>query len=109
VQTTKLTDADGHFADRATRYLMAALFDDPERGDCWQFRALCAQTDPDLYLNDKGGSVRTPKTVCARCPVRGECLAYALENDERFGVWGGLSEGERRLLRRTSRSAADAA
>ena len=102
----KLTDTDSHFADRAARYLMAALFDDAEGGDDWQFRALCAQTDPDLFFPDKGGSVRTPKTVCARCPVRAECLAFALKNDLRFGVWGGLSEGERRLLRRTSRSVA---
>ncbi len=93
----KLTDADGYFADRATRHLLTALFDDPEV-DVWQSRALCAQSDPDLWFPDQGGQVRTPKQVCARCPVRADCLDYALANDERHGVWGGLSERERRPL-----------
>jgi WhiB family redox-sensing transcriptional regulator len=104
----KLTDTDGHVADRGTRYLMAALFGDLEGGD-WRERALCAQTDPDLFFPDQGGSTRTPKAVCARCPVSAECLEWALVNDVRAGVWGGLSEGERWLLRRTARSPARAA
>ncbi|MDU5308733.1 MAG: WhiB family transcriptional regulator, partial [Varibaculum cambriense] len=48
----------------------------------------------------KGGSTREAKAVCELCEVRDECLSYALENDERFGIWGGLSERERRRLRR---------
>lgn len=68
--------------------------------DSWQHEALCAQTDPDAFFPERGFSAREAKTICATCPVRQECLEYALENDERFGVWGGLSEGERRALRR---------
>ena len=66
----------------------------------WQERALCAQTDPEAFFPEKGGSTREAKRVCASCEVRAECLDYALGNDERFGIWGGLSERERRKLRR---------
>jgi WhiB family redox-sensing transcriptional regulator len=68
----------------------------------WQDRALCAQTDPEAFFPEKGGSVREAKAVCRGCEVRAECLAYALEHDERFGIWGGLSENERRPLRRSA-------
>ncbi|WP_425956331.1 WhiB family transcriptional regulator [Xylanimonas sp. McL0601] len=66
----------------------------------WQDRALCAQTDPEAFFPEKGGSTREAKKVCAGCEVRAECLEYALANDERFGIWGGLSERERRKLKR---------
>ncbi len=66
----------------------------------WQDRALCAQTDPEAFFPEKGGSTREAKRVCASCEVRAECLEYALAHDERFGIWGGLSERERRKLKR---------
>src|SRR5215469_3704383 len=66
----------------------------------WQDRALCAQTDPEAFFPEKGGSTREAKRVCRSCEVRAECLEYALGNDERFGIWGGLSERERRRLKR---------
>jgi len=66
----------------------------------WQERALCAQTDPEAFFPEKGGSTREAKKVCLSCDVRGECLEYALQNDERFGIWGGLSERERRKLKK---------
>ena len=66
----------------------------------WQERALCAQTDPEAFFPEKGGSTREAKRVCMSCEVRVQCLDYALENDERFGIWGGLSERERRKLKR---------
>jgi WhiB family transcriptional regulator, redox-sensing transcriptional regulator len=65
----------------------------------WQQRALCAETDPETFFPDRGGSTREAKRICTGCEVRAECLEYALANDERFGVWGGLSEQERRRLR----------
>jgi WhiB family redox-sensing transcriptional regulator len=70
--------------------------EDPE----WQERALCAQTDPEAFFPEKGGSTREAKRICSGCDVRAECLDYALAHDERFGIWGGLSERERRRLRR---------
>ena len=68
----------------------------------WQERALCAQTDPEAFFPEKGGSTREAKRVCLSCDVRSECLEYALAHDERFGIWGGLSERERRRLKRRS-------
>lgn len=64
----------------------------------WQERALCAQTDPEAFFPEKGGSTREAKQVCLGCEVKAECLEYALARQERFGVWGGLSERERRRL-----------
>ncbi|MEZ2121510.1 MULTISPECIES: WhiB family transcriptional regulator [unclassified Corynebacterium] len=66
----------------------------------WQEQALCAETDPEAFFPDKGGSTREAKRICQACGVRDECLEYALENDERFGIWGGLSERERRRLKK---------
>jgi WhiB family redox-sensing transcriptional regulator len=78
--------------------LTAALAGDPT-DTAWQRDALCAQTDPEEFYPDKGGSTAAAKAVCRRCPVAAECLDYALANNEGFGVWGGLSERERRKLR----------
>jgi WhiB family transcriptional regulator, redox-sensing transcriptional regulator len=86
---TAVTGVVGGVADEA---------DDGELG--WQERALCAQTDPEAFFPEKGGSTREAKKVCIGCDVRGECLEYALQNDERFGIWGGLSERERRKLKK---------
>lgn len=66
----------------------------------WQDRALCAQTDPEAFFPEKGGSTREAKRICHGCEVKAECLEYAMGNDERFGIWGGLSERERRRLKR---------
>lgn len=74
------------------------LFENIE--DQWQERALCAQTDPEAFFPEKGGSTREAKRICLGCEVKDECLEYALQNDERFGIWGGLSERERRRLKR---------
>ncbi len=68
----------------------------------WQTDALCAQTDPEAFFPEKGGSTREAKKVCLSCDVRSECLDYALANDERFGIWGGLSERERRRLKKSA-------
>jgi len=69
----------------------------------WQEQALCAQTGADFFFPEPGSSVREAKRICAMCEMRSACLEYALNNDERFGVWGGLSEKERLGLRRTTR------
>jgi WhiB family redox-sensing transcriptional regulator len=66
----------------------------------WKDRALCAETDPEAFFPEKGGSTREAKKVCTSCEVRAECLDFALGNDERFGIWGGLSERERRRLKK---------
>lgn len=74
----------------------------------WQDLALCAETDPEAFFPEKGGSTLPAKQVCRGCEVRAECLDYALTHDDagRFGVWGGFSERERRYLKRQNRPAA---
>jgi len=101
-----ILDADGPFPSEATtpadsHDVGLSIFDDVEDSLLsWQERALCAQTDPEAFFPEKGGSTREAKKVCVTCEVRVECLEYALANDERFGIWGGLSERERRKLKR---------
>jgi WhiB family redox-sensing transcriptional regulator len=60
--------------------------------------ALCAQIGGDLWFADKGQAddYAEAKKICLRCPIRLQCLEFALDNDERYGVWGGLSWTERR-------------
>jgi WhiB family redox-sensing transcriptional regulator len=66
----------------------------------WQEGALCAQIGADFFFPEPGGSVQDAKRVCRSCPSRRACLEHALAQDERYGVWGGLSEKERGRLRR---------
>lgn len=64
----------------------------------WMAGALCAQTDPEAFFPERGGSNRDAKAICARCDVRAQCLEYALRTGERDGIWGGLSPRQRRAL-----------
>lgn len=69
----------------------------------WAGRALCAGSDPEIFFpahDDQGTEARQ---ICGGCPVRAECLDYAIQADERHGIWGGLDPGERRNLRRRVR------
>ncbi|GAA3361756.1 MULTISPECIES: WhiB family transcriptional regulator [Saccharopolyspora] len=78
----------------------------------WYQSALCAQSDPDAFFPEKGQSGKMAKRICGSCEVREECLRYALGNADLSGIWGGLSESERRELRVAARAAelaADAA
>jgi WhiB family redox-sensing transcriptional regulator len=78
----------------------------------WRDRAACRTVDPELFfpVGSTGPALdqlADAKTVCHRCPVIGECLAWALDTGQRAGVWGGLSETERHqlhLLHRTVHS-----
>ena len=66
----------------------------------WQRNANCMGVDPDLFFPERGASTREAKEVCRGCVVREDCLEYALANGEKFGIWGGMSERERRRIRR---------
>ena len=66
----------------------------------WQDYANCLGVDPDLFFPERGASTREAKVVCRGCVVREECLEYAITHSEKFGIWGGLSERERRRIRR---------
>jgi WhiB family redox-sensing transcriptional regulator len=64
----------------------------------WQERSLCRQTDPEAFFPERGQSNRAAKAVCRACPVREQCLDYAIRNREQHGIWGGLSDRERRRV-----------
>ncbi|HEX4432818.1 MAG TPA: WhiB family transcriptional regulator [Frankiaceae bacterium] len=72
------------------------------RPEPWTEIALCLQVDPEMFFPERGGSTREAKRICTGCDVRTECLTYALEHTERFGIWGGLSERERRRILRAA-------
>lgn len=71
----------------------------------WMVEGLCRQVDPDLWFADKGDwpSTVKAKKVCFRCPVRIECADFAMANREQYGVWGGLTPEQRKMLRRQGR------
>lgn len=71
-----------------------------ELDENWQDGANCLGVDPDLFFPERGASTREAKEVCRGCVVREQCLEFALQNGEKFGIWGGLSERERRRIRR---------
>ncbi|MFJ2262901.1 WhiB family transcriptional regulator [Streptomyces sp. NPDC087844] len=75
----------------------------------WREYAECRTVDPDLFfpIGSTGPAlvqIEDAKSVCRRCPVREECLNWALDTGQSIGVWGGRSEAERRTLRRRIRS-----
>lgn len=64
----------------------------------WMKNAPCASVDPEIFYPEKGESAKPAKSVCRLCPYKAPCLTYAVEHRQRFGVWGGLAEKERRGL-----------
>jgi WhiB family transcriptional regulator, redox-sensing transcriptional regulator len=98
---TSTSHAANRVEEEAVQELQLIALEGGDEGELsWQERSLCAQTDPEAFFPEKGGSTREAKKVCVGCEVRAECLEYALANDERFGIWGGLSERERRKLKK---------
>jgi len=77
---------------------MINLFD-PEP---WMDGAVCARTDPEAFFPEAGSNIRDAKKICLGCDVRAECLEYALRKNERFGVWGGVSERARNKMRKAA-------
>jgi WhiB family redox-sensing transcriptional regulator len=72
----------------------------------WQDHAACLPLDPELFfpIGTTGAAVpqiEQAKRICAQCPVMAECLEFALSSRQDYGVWGGLTEDERRSLRRS--------
>ena len=67
--------------------------------ETWMGDAQCAQTDPELFFPEKGGKPASAKRICETCPVKTDCLEYALEHQE-SGVWAGTTENDRRKIRR---------
>jgi WhiB family redox-sensing transcriptional regulator len=67
----------------------------------WRDRASCTQIEPEMFFPKKGErNNRQAKKICLGCEVKRQCLQFALDHDERYGIWGGKGETERRKLRR---------
>jgi WhiB family transcriptional regulator, redox-sensing transcriptional regulator len=71
----------------------------------WAAQGACRHADPELFFpvssaGPAASQVARAKLICTHCPVRPECLEFALDSGQDFGVWGGASEGERRTMRR---------
>ncbi|WP_240496438.1 WhiB family transcriptional regulator [Streptomyces torulosus] len=85
--------------------LSAAHLPATEAGVDWRHNAVCREEDPELFfpIGNTGPAllqIEEAKAVCRRCPVIERCLQWALESGEESGVWGGLSEDERRAMKR---------
>lgn len=74
--------------------LLATLWEGRE----WTELAVCAEADPETFFPEKGGSSGAAKRMCRRCPVAAECLDDALAHGDRHGIWGGVTERDRRRL-----------
>lgn len=76
--------------------------------DEWKLDGICSTVDPDLWFPEGPSGGFAAKKLCRTCPVITECLEYALENGEMFGIWGGMSTNERLKLRRHRRKLPEA-
>lgn len=72
----------------------------------WQDFANCRGADPNLFFPERGASTRTAKGICRDCQVREQCLEFAIVSSEKFGIWGMMSERERRKIRKERQIAA---
>ncbi len=72
----------------------------------WQDGANCRGGKADLFFPERGASTRSAKAICRECAVRADCLEFAISTGEKFGIWGGMSERERRRVRRERQIAA---
>lgn len=72
----------------------------PTPRENWQDQANCLGVDPDIFYPERGESHEEAKKVCNGCIVRADCLSYALQRREKYGIWGGTSERERRRIQR---------
>jgi len=90
--------------------LSATLFQ-PEAWaiDGWRTQSACTSLDPELFfpIGSTGDAVEQivqAKAICSACPVRNDCLTFAITSNQEYGVWGGTTEDERRVLRRSWRA-----
>ena len=72
----------------------------------WQDDANCTGANANLFFPERGASTRKAKSICRECSVRPECLEFAISTGEKFGIWGGMSERERRRVRKERQIAA---
>ena len=68
----------------------------------WGQLGNCVGINQDLFFPKRGDDVSIAKEFCRECPVRSDCLAFALETNQKFGIWGGMTEGQRRRIKRAA-------
>lgn len=86
-------------SDRHSPYDRTRWRDNTPAATAWMAGAACKGMDTDLFFPPRGGPVVEAQRTCGRCPVRESCLAYAVANGETAGIWGGLTERQRRRER----------
>lgn len=87
------------------RYSQLSEFFATLQREPWMSEGVCAETDPEEFFPEQGGSTRMARLVCLACPVTAECLEYAMVHYEAFGqhgIWGATTSRERRKLRRAT-------
>jgi WhiB family redox-sensing transcriptional regulator len=94
-----MAEAEPNYAPEVAQRQMLPIEPDSEKPG-WADFSNCLGVDPDIFSPERGASTREAKEVCSGCVVRDECLEYALITGQKFGVWGGLTERERRRIRR---------
>lgn len=79
----------------------ANLSSEAERPPDWRAQGACTKVDPEIFFPSRSGNAKAARRVCAACPVKAECLEWALTHPRptEFGIWGGTSERQRRVLR----------
>ena len=95
--------SEGAAAVRIERYPdvdVTSLPANPMPPDYWQDRAACFGIDPDVFFPISEEEAGPALAYCGACRIREDCLAWALKNGERYGVWGGLTEQQRRRIAR---------
>lgn len=86
--------------DRFADVDLSNLPPDPLPPDRWQDRASCFGVDPDVFFPISEEEAGPALAYCSSCQIREDCLSWALKNGERYGVWGGTTEQQRRRLQR---------
>ncbi|WP_318253031.1 WhiB family transcriptional regulator [Mycolicibacterium neoaurum] len=92
----------GHHGQVGVEVSVIGIIENLLNKEPWTDGALCTQVDPEAFFPEKGEQSRPAKKVCQRCDVRDQCLKFAMDNDLRYGVFGGLSARDRTKLRRAS-------
>ena len=72
-------------------------------GDDWMFKAACGDLDPNFFFPDNDEEIEAAKEFCRTCVVQFDCLEYALQHQEKYGVWGGHTAEERRRVNKNRR------
>lgn len=67
--------------------------------DEWMVEGTCTTTDPEMFFSQQAPEIRAAVKICSECPVRVLCANYAINTNQEYGVWGGLTEVDRKQLR----------